>query len=295
MNQQKSYLDGNGKLYLVPTPIGNLEDMTFRAIDTLKQVDLILAEDTRRTIKLLNHFEIKQPMMSFHEHSSQNQVIQLIERLVQGENLALVSDAGMPLINDPGHPLVQAAIQHNISVIALPGANAAITALVASGLNAERFTYYGFFPRETKEQKDLAILIGQRNETAIFYESPFRLKKTVKRIAEYLLADTQIVLAREISKQYEEYLRGKLSEIVEYLEHNEIKGEFVLLVEGGRGITTVNSFDIDLELPLREQVDQWIAEYGVSSKEAIKEVAKLNGLRKQLVYQAYHNPTDVNQ
>lgn len=295
MNQQKSYLDGNGKLYLVPTPIGNLEDMTFRAIDTLKQVDLILAEDTRRTIKLLNHFEIKQPMMSFHEHSSQNQVIQLIERLVQGENLALVSDAGMPLINDPGHPLVQAAIQHNISVIALPGANAAITALVASGLNAERFTYYGFFPRETKEQKDLAILIGQRNETAIFYESPFRLKKTVKRIAEYLLADTQIVLAREISKQFEEYLRGKLSEIVEYLEHNEIKGEFVLLVEGGRGITTVNSFDIDLELPLQEQVDQWITEYGVSSKEAIKEVAKLNGLRKQLVYQAYHNPTDVNQ
>ena len=295
MNQQKSYLDGNGKLYLVPTPIGNLEDMTFRAIDTLKQVDLILAEDTRRTIKLLNHFEIKQAMMSFHEHSSENQVIQLIERLVQGENLALVSDAGMPLINDPGHPLVQAAIQHNISVIALPGANAAITALVASGLNAERFTYYGFFPRETKEQKDLAILIGQRNETAIFYESPFRLKKTVKRIAEYLLADTQIVLAREISKQFEEYLRGKLSEIVEYLEHNEIKGEFVLLVEGGRGITTVNSFDIDLELPLQEQVDQWITEYGVSSKEAIKEVAKLNGLRKQLVYQAYHNPTDVNQ
>ena len=295
MNQQKSYLDGNGKLYLVPTPIGNLEDMTFRAIDTLKQVDLILAEDTRRTIKLLNHFEIKQPMMSFHEHSSQNQVIQLIERLVQGENLALVSDAGMPLINDPGHPLVQAAIQHNISVIALPGANAAITALVASGLNAERFTYYGFFPRETKEQKDLTILIGQRNETAIFYESPFRLKKTVKRIAEYLSADTQIVLAREISKQYEEYLRGKLSEILEFLEHNEIKGEFVLLVEGGRGVTAVDSVVIDLELPLKEQVDQWIAEYGVSSKEAVKEVAKLNGLRKQLVYQAYHNPTDVNQ
>ncbi|MDT2768383.1 16S rRNA (cytidine(1402)-2'-O)-methyltransferase [Globicatella sulfidifaciens] len=295
MNQQKSYLDGNGKLYLVPTPIGNLEDMTFRAIDTLKQVDLILAEDTRRTIKLLNHFEIKQPMMSFHEHSSQNQVIQLIDRLVQGENLALVSDAGMPLINDPGHPLVQAAIQHNISVIALPGANAAITALVASGLNAERFTYYGFFPRETKEQKDLAILIGQRNETAIFYESPFRLKKTVKRIAEYLSADTQIVLAREISKQYEEYLRGKLSEILEFLEHNEIKGEFVLLVEGGRGVTAVDSVVIDLELPLKEQVDQWIAEYGVSSKEAVKEVAKLNGLRKQLVYQAYHNPTDVNQ
>ena len=256
MNQQKSYLDGNGKLYLVPTPIGNLEDMTFRAIDTLKQVDLILAEDTRRTIKLLNHFEIKQPMMSFHEHSSQNQVIQLIERLVQGENLALVSDAGMPLINDPGHPLVQAAIQHNISVIALPGANAAITALVASGLNAERFTYYGFFPRETKEQKDLTILIGQRNETAIFYESPFRLKKTVKRIAEYLSADTQIVLAREISKQYEEYLRGKLSEILEFLEHNEIKGEFVLLVEGGRGVTVVDSAVIDLELPLKEQVDQ---------------------------------------
>ena len=294
MNQQKSYLDGNGKLYLVPTPIGNLEDMTFRAIDTLKQVDLILAEDTRRTIKLLNHFEIKQPMMSFHEHSSQNQVIQLIERLVQGENLALVSDAGMPLINDPGHPLVQAAIQHNISVIALPGANAAITALVASGLNAERFTYYGFFPRETKEQKDLTILIGQRNETAIFYESPFRLKKTVKRIAEYLSADTQIVLAREISKQYEEYLRGKLSEILEFLEHNEIKGEFVLLVEGGRGVTVVDSAVIDLELPLKEQVDQWIAEYGVSSKEAIKEVAKLNGVRKQLVYQAYHNPTVVN-
>lgn len=294
MNQQKSYLDSGGKLYLVPTPIGNLEDMTFRAITTLKNVDLILAEDTRRTIKLLNHFEIKQPMMSFHEHSNQNQIDQFIERMVGGESLALVSDAGMPLINDPGHPLVQAAIQHNLSVIALPGANAAITALVSSGLNAERFTYYGFFPRDNKEQNEMAILIGERIETAIFYESPFRIKKTVKKLAEYLSNETQIALAREISKQYEEYLRGSIVEVLEFLEHNEIKGEFVLLVQGDRGITKEHDSVIDPTLPLKQQVEQWMTENQVSSKDAIKEVAKLNGLRKQLVYQAYHNPSESN-
>lgn len=289
MNRQKSYSDPGGKLYLVPTPIGNLEDITIRAINILNEVDLILAEDTRHTIKLLNHFEIKTPMMSYHEHSSSLQVENIIALLRQGQKLALVSDAGMPLINDPGHPLVQQAIQESFSVISLPGANAAITALVASGQNAEKFTYYGFFPRESKEQGTIIEKIGQLSETAIFYESPFRIKKTINKLAERLKPETKITLAREISKQYEEYLRGSLGSMAVFLSENELKGEFVLIVEGGQlnQVTKIES-PIDLSLPLKDQVSEWMAVFQVSSKEAIKEVAKLNGIRKQLVYQEFH-------
>lgn len=279
-----------GKLYLVPTPIGNLEDMTFRAINTLKEVALILAEDTRHTIKLLNHFQIETKMRSFHEHSRAHEVTEWVELLESGQDLALVSDAGMPLINDPGHPLVQACLEEAIDIIALPGANAALTALIASGLSSEHFTYYGFFPRATKEQKEVLSLVGSRQETAIFYESPFRIKKAVGAIEKELGPDTPVVVARELTKRYEEYIRGTASELATYLAEHSIKGEIVLMLEGGQLPAQGNLAQTaaQLELPYKEQVELAMAEDGLSAKDAIKQVAKQLGIKKQDVYQAYH-------
>lgn len=279
-----------GKLYLVPTPIGNLEDMTFRAINTLKEVALILAEDTRHTIKLLNHFQIETKMRSFHEHSRAHEVTEWVELLESGQDLALVSDAGMPLINDPGHPLVQACLEEAIDIIALPGANAALTALIASGLSSEHFTYYGFFPRATKEQKEVLSLVGSRQETAIFYESPFRIKKAVGAIEKELGPDTPVVVARELTKRYEEYIRGTASELATYLAEHSLKGEIVLMLEGGQLPAQGNLAQkaAQLELPYKEQVELAMAEDGLSAKDAIKQVAKQLGIKKQDVYQAYH-------
>lgn len=288
MNIQQSFASetSGGVLYLVPTPIGNLEDMTFRAIRLLQESKLILAEDTRTTVKLLNHFAIETPMQSFHEHSSPAQLEGIMERLRQGEQVALVSDAGMPLINDPGHPLVQAALAESVPVVALPGANAALTALVASGLGCQRFTYYGFFPRASKEQEQVLQQVQARQETAIFYESPYRLKKSLLAIGKKMPADTNIVVARELTKRYEMYLRGSVTELNEYLATQEIKGECVLLVEGrGEEQTTPMEWQA---LPLKVHVEQVMATEDLSAKEAIKQVAKLRQLKKQTVYQAYH-------
>lgn len=279
-----------GKLYLVPTPIGNLEDMTFRAINTLKAVAYILAEDTRHTIKLLNHFDIETKMRSFHEHSRAHEVTEWVELLGSGQDLALVSDAGMPLINDPGHPLVQACLEEGIDIVALPGANAALTALIASGLASEQFTYYGFFPRSTKEQADVLKQVGSRQETAIFYESPFRIKKSLQAIEKELGPQTAVVVARELTKRYEEYLRGTASELVAYLAEHSLKGEIVLLLEGGQLTPQgdIAEAATRLELPYKEQVEWAMATDNLSSKEAIKQVAKQLGIKKQAVYQAYH-------
>lgn len=289
MIQQQSYKENNrGQLYLIPTPIGNLEDMTFRAVKLLNEVDLILAEDTRHTIKLLNHFNIQTTMKSFHEYSPHSQIQKTVEMAKNGQTIALVSDAGMPLINDPGHPLVRAFLNEALSVIALPGANAALTALVASGMNTERFTYYGFFPRESKAQKEVVYWIGTRSETAIFYESPFRVKKTITVLSKSLNKQTQIVLARELTKQYEEFIRGTIEEVQTYLESRVLKGEYVLLVEGGQALDSVDDNEKVQAISLRDQVLQYIERYQVSVKEAIKQIAKRNQLKKQEVYQAYH-------
>lgn len=290
MQKQMSYRNNSstsGTLYLVPTPIGNLEDITLRALRMLKEVDYILAEDTRQTIKLLNHFDIQTKLYSFHEHSRTTEVDRHIESLQQGQRIALVSDAGMPLINDPGHPLVQAALVEGIAVVALPGANAALTALISSGLATDRFTYYGFFPRQGKEQRELLTIVGTREETAIFYESPYRLKQTIAAMLKIFKSETQVVVAREISKQYEEYLRGNLEELHEYFKANDVKGEIVLLVEGMGNLVTEEAM-INSDLPLKEQVEQLMADLGLSAKDAIKQVAKNQALRKQDVYQAYH-------
>ncbi|MBG9982869.1 16S rRNA (cytidine(1402)-2'-O)-methyltransferase [Aerococcaceae bacterium DSM 111020] len=274
----------SGKLYLIPTPIGNLEDMTFRAIRLLQEVDLILAEDTRHTIKLLNHFNIQTKMQSFHEHSATHEIQEHVTFLEKGGVIGLVSDAGLPLINDPGHSLVQEALARSIDVISLPGANAALTALIASGLPSERFTYYGFFPRNKKEQKALLELVGQREETALFYESPFRVKNSIQSIVQVLGDQRRIVIARELTKSYEEYLRGEAEEILNHVIKFPLKGEVVLLVQGG-GIGTEEIFE---ELDLKEHVELLMATKGMTSKEAIKQVAKIQNVKKQEVYKAYH-------
>lgn len=295
MNIQTSFdsmaNQNKGVLYLVPTPIGNLEDMTFRSVRILKEVDLILAEDTRNSIKLLNHFDIETPMRSFHEYSKENQIEEYISLLLNGQNLAAISDAGMPLINDPGHPIVQKSLQHQISVVALPGANAALTALIASGLSCEKFTYYGFFPRTPKEQRAILEHVAAEQQTAIFYESPHRLIASISMIEQQLGEAQQLVVARELTKKFETYWRGTAQELSEFLKDGTIKGECVLLlgpVNEDYRIGRTQAHPIDTTLPYYEQVEAYMAEYNVTSKEAIKHIAKLNQVKKQRVYVAYH-------
>ncbi|MBG9987845.1 16S rRNA (cytidine(1402)-2'-O)-methyltransferase [Aerococcaceae bacterium DSM 111176] len=288
MQKQRSFqqdaLHEFGKLYLIPTPIGNLEDMTYRAVRLLGEVDLLLAEDTRHTIKLLNHFGINTKMQSFHEHSNLHEIDNYIEKLQQGQSIGLVSDAGMPLINDPGHPLVTRVLDADIPVVSLPGANAALTALIASGLSAERFTYYGFFPRDKKEQQNILELIGNHDETALFYESPYRIKQAIQAVIKHLGQEREVVIARELTKSYEEYLRGQALELLTYLEENQLKGEIVLLIEGG-GLKTLANFD---HLTYKQHVELLMSSQGLIPKEAIKQVAKLRSVKKQEVYNAFH-------
>lgn len=284
MQKQKSYTEGvKGKLYLVPTPIGNLEDMTFRCIRSLKEADLIASEDTRNTKKLLTHFEIDTPQISFHEHNYKERIPQLIEKLSNGETLAQVSDAGMPSISDPGHELVLACIEHEIDVIALPGASAGITALIASGITPQPFTFYGFLPRKAKEQQAVFEEIKTLPSAQIFYESPHRVAATLKNMLPVYGEERQAVLCRELTKLHEEYLRGTIAELVDYLSEHTIKGECCLIVSGGQ------AEEEQLVFPesIIEHVNQLI-ETGLSSKEAIKEAAKVRGVKKQEVYKVYH-------
>lgn len=286
MQKQKSFDSGNSEvLYLVPTPIGNLEDMSFRCINILKEATIIASEDTRNTQKLLNHFEISTPQISFHEHNYKERIPQFIQRLESGEVIAQVSDAGMPSISDPGHELVAACIEANLKVVALPGPSAGITALIASGLMPQPFTFYGFLPRKKKEQLEVLERLKTDIPTQIFYESPHRIAVTVKHFSEVFGAQRKAVVCRELTKLHEEYLRGTLEELSDYLAEHTVKGECCLLVEGFSGITDAENED--LALPLKEHIDLLI-NAGSSSKEAIKEVAKLRGLKKQDVYKEYH-------
>lgn len=290
MFQQKSFeAQSTGTLYLVPTPIGNLEDMTFRAIRILNEVDLIASEDTRNTQKLLNHFEIKTSQISFHEHNSQERIGQLIERLENGSDIAQVSDAGMPSISDPGHDLVVACIESGITVVPLPGANAALTALIASGLSPQPFYFYGFLPRKKKDQIEALEELNQRPETVILYESPHRLKEVLKNMGTVLGDTRKIVLCRELTKRYEEFIRGTLSEVLEWAQTSEIRGEFCLIVEGNSEGSLFPEEDTSWNtLTIQEHVQLMMEEHNLRSKEAIKEVAKVRELKKQEVYAAYH-------
>lgn len=291
MLNQKSYDNDSsyGTLYLVPTPIGNLADMSPRALEILEKVDLIAAEDTRNTQKLLNYFDIQTKQKSFHEHNTNEKVDELITDLLNGKDIAQVSDAGMPSISDPGAELVSGCISQNIKVVPLPGPNAALTALIASGLTPQPFYFHGFLPRKKKDLFRTLEDLMRIPSTLIFYESPHRLKKTIEAIAEIYPANTQIVLAREISKRFEEFIRGSIIELLNWIKTKPIRGEYVIMIEK-KGVTKEeDGLDELLELPLKDHVQRLMDEEEFSSKIAIKVVAKQRGLPKREVYAAYHN------
>nr|WP_288247614.1 16S rRNA (cytidine(1402)-2'-O)-methyltransferase [uncultured Romboutsia sp.] len=270
----------SGKLYICPTPIGNLEDMTYRTIRILNEVDLIAAEDTRHSIKLLNHFEISKPLTSYHEHNKDSKGGYLINKLLEGENIALISDAGMPGISDPGEDIIKQAIEHNIDIEVLPGATASITALVGSGLETAKFAFEGFLDRDKKVRRNQLEELKEERRTIIFYESPHRLKDTLKDMLK-VLGNRKIAVNREITKKYQEIIREDIETVMNIFNEKEVKGEFVLIVEGFKGEKTVQNFYEDLTE--REYVIT-LMENGMDKKDAIKTVCKDRKLKKDVVY-----------
>ncbi|MCP1121876.1 16S rRNA (cytidine(1402)-2'-O)-methyltransferase [Bacillus sp. AFS018417] len=287
MWQQKSFqMNERGTLYLVPTPIGNLEDMTFRAIRILKEADFIAAEDTRQTKKLCNYFEIETPVMSYHEHNKEVSGRKILDMLEQGKTVAIVSDAGMPCISDPGYDIVVQAVEQQYSVVPLPGPNAALTALIASGLETKHFYFYGFLQRHKKERKAELEKLRYIPNTMMFYEAPHRLGETLISMKD-VLGNRNVVLCRELTKKFEEFIRGSLEEVIHWAKENEVRGEFCVLVEG----STEEAVDEEAwweTLTVEGHVEYYIEEKGLSSKEAIKIVAKDRNMSKRDVYQAYH-------
>ncbi len=290
MKSQKSTMHTHqGYLYLVATPIGNLEDMSVRALRILKEADVIAAEDTRNTKKLCNYFEIDTPLVSYHEHNIDAGGEKLLGFLREGKTVALVSDAGLPCISDPGADIVVKAIAEGIAVVPIPGANAAISALIASGLTPQPFFFYGFLNRGKKDRRQQLEQLKNRQETILFYEAPHRLKETLKDM-ELILGNRRIVLARELTKKFEEFLRGTLTEAVEWSQTEEIRGEFCIVLEGNQNAEEDNQEEAYWnDMSIVEHVDYIIAETDVTSKEAIKEVAKLRQVAKRDIYNTYHS------
>jgi 16S rRNA (cytidine1402-2'-O)-methyltransferase len=289
MWQQKSFEneEQKGILYLVPTPIGNLEDMSFRAVRLLKEANFIAAEDTRNTKKLCNYFDIKTPIVSYHEHNKESSGMKLLEKLKEGAKIALVSDAGMPTISDPGFELVASAVEEQLTVVPLPGANAALTALIASGLTCQPFYFFGFLDRQKREKKKELEQLKNQTATIIFYESPHRLKETLAAILE-VFGDRKMVLCRELTKKFEEFIRGTVAEAVHWASQEEIRGEFCLIVEGTDEPVTDEVTSWWEHLSIEEHVNHYISTQSLASKEAIKLTAKDRGLPKRDVYQAFH-------
>lgn len=274
-------IQGPGMLYLVPTPIGNLADMTYRAVDVLRCVDLIAAEDTRHTRKLLSHYDIHTPMVSYHEHNKGAVGEELLSKLLGGASIACVSDAGMPGIADPGAELVALAVERDIPVVPLPGANAGLTALIASGLVSARFRFVGFLPRTREKAGEVLESVQHGEETLIFYEAPHRLKKTLTYIANALGKTRRAVLARELTKKYEEFQRGTVEELLQAVEGKDPRGEYVVLVGGRDGDTGTPDMPTDGD-PVR-MVERLVAE-GLDKKSAMRETAKAFHLSRRDVY-----------
>ncbi|WP_455034393.1 16S rRNA (cytidine(1402)-2'-O)-methyltransferase [Lachnoanaerobaculum gingivalis] len=274
-----------GKIYLVATPIGNLSDISMRAIETLKNVDIIACEDTRNTIRLLNHFEIKGHLTSYHEYNKIDKAYELCEKVKEGKNIAFVSDAGMPAISDPGYELVDIAYKEGVEVTVVPGASAVVSALAISGISSRRFAFEGFLPADKNEKKEILTELSQESRTLILYEAPHRLLKTLKELFEYM-GDRNIAIVREITKLHEEVLKGRLAEIISDYESKKvaIRGEYVLVIEGKSLLEKreerQKSFE---EVSIREHYEKYIAE-GMDKKEAMKAVAKDRGIQKREVY-----------
>ena len=272
-----------GKLYLVATPIGNLEDITLRALRILKEVDLIAAEDTRHTLGLLNHFEISKPLISYYKQNEKTKSEMLIEKLLEGKNIAIVSDAGTPGISDPGEEIVKVAIENEIEIIPIPGACAFVNALIASGLSSREFAFIGFLSAIKKDKKEKLEEIKYETKTLILYEAPHKLKGTLESILE-VLGNRRIVLARELTKIHEEFIRDNVSNILDRID--EVKGEFVILIEGN----SESKKDIelaDLNNKSLEEHYEFYSAQGFEKKEIIKKIAKDRNLSKNEIYQYF--------
>ena len=263
-----------GILYICPTPIGNLEDITLRTLKVLKEVDLIAAEDTRHSVKLLNHYEIKKPLISYHEHNKASKGEVLIEKLLSGENIALITDAGMPGISDPGEGIVNLAIENNIEIIALPGATASITALVLSGLNTDKFVFEGFLPPKKNDRIKELERLKFEERTIILYEAPHRIVNLLEDM-EAVLGNRRLSIARELTKIHEEIFRGNIIEAKNKYENQKPKGEFVIILEGGKIPTE--------KINIKEEIISYM-EKGFSKSDAVKKVAETRDIPRNLVY-----------
>lgn len=276
-----------GELYIVATPIGNLEDITLRAIRILKEVDIIAAEDTRHTLKLLNHLKITKPLISYHRHNEEIKTEELIKKLIEGKNIALVSDAGTPVIQDPGEEIVKNALKNNIKVIPVPGPCAAITALIASGLDAKEFTFIGFLPQNKKTRKEKLEQIKKAEMTTILYEAPHKLLETIKDLKQ-TITNRKIVLAKELTKIHEEYIFGTIEEIEEKLQNP--KGEYVIIIDKAEK-TQKELKNEELNQLSVEDHYKYYEEKGLNKKEIIKQIAKDRNVNKNEIYQKFINNT----
>ncbi len=274
-----------GKLYLCATPIGNLEDITFRVLRTLKEVDLIAAEDTRNSIKLLNHFEIKTPMTSYHEYNKIDKAYQLVDKMREGKNIALITDAGTPGISDPGEDLVRICYEEGIEVTSLPGPAACITALTMSGLATRRFAFEAFLPRDKKERAQVLEQLKNETRTIILYEAPHHLVKTLEEL-QSVLGNRKIAVCRELTKRYEEKLLSTISDMLDFYQENEPRGEYVLVLEGKSFAELAEEEKKSWETMTLEEHMAVYENQGIARKEAMKLVAKDRGISKRDVYQA---------
>jgi len=290
--QRINLQEKRGTLYLCPTPIGNLEDITFRALKILKQVDFIAAEDTRVTMKLLNHYEIKTPLISYHEHNQKQRGPEIIQLLLKGKNVALVTDAGTPGISDPGEDLVKLAVAEGIAVAPLPGAVAAICALVASGLSTERFVFEGFLPRKPKERKQRLMQLAAEPRTVILYEAPHRLLKSLEYLKE-TLGNRRITVAREITKLHEEFFRGTIEQAIEKFENTQPRGEIILVIEGldelleNAKTKIVSQQNTQNPEEIKQKLESIMNDYmaqGMSKKAAMKKAAEELGISRNEAY-----------
>lgn len=268
-----------GTLYVVGTPIGNLEDITFRAVRILQTVDIIAAEDTRHTGKLLQHLKIATPQLSYHEHNSSQRIPELLGKLSQGKAIALVSDAGIPLISDPGYELVQACIEAGIPVVPVPGASAAITALSAAGLATDRFVFEGFLPSKGSDRKERLEVLQTESRTIILYESPHRLRQTLQDLADFWDGDRQIVLARELTKLHEEFWRGTIGEAMFRYSQREPQGEFTIVIAGAQ-LEKPHLSEEALKAELQQLMNQ-----GISRSQASRQLAKATSFPRRHIYQ----------
>ena len=275
-----------GKLYLCATPIGNLEDITYRVLRTLKEVDLIAAEDTRNSIKLLNHFEIKTPMTSYHEYNKIEKAYQLADKLREGKNIALITDAGTPGISDPGEDIVRICYEEGIPVTSLPGAAACITALTMSGLPTRRFAFEAFLPKDKKEHQAVLEELKTETRTIIIYEAPHHLVRTLQELHDTLGGDRRLTICRELTKRHEEKLQMTLADSLSYYEVNEPRGEYVLIIAGRSREEMKKEEQAGWEaLSLEEHMAHYESQ-GIDRKEAMKRVAKDRGVSKRDIYQA---------